>query len=131
MSDIRMQSIFLDEEFVFEHKADIKHQNDAREISDKLSGYHDPRDRHAKKEADALRKGERGDYASSAAKDGRSVTKKHVDKVQNAHDSEIRNFNGRMYQSQKKNRKEVGHAIAKVVAKSRNESTIMDMIEII
>lgn len=119
MSDIRMQSIFLDEEFVYikEDKSDISRYNAQRTDHDRqasIAGH------YSKKEQDEAKR-ERARDAQSTRGSMKGTTKDSKD----------------FYDHYNKTSKDIANTHEDVrknvrrMNKTRNESAIMDMIDII
>lgn len=119
MSDIRMQSIFLDEEFVLEDKSDIDRYNAQRTNHDRqasIAGHNSKDVQNAaknvrKREAQSVR-GRWGDHnvdGKIAADDYNRISR------------DVANMKEEVRNRKRKSNK----------YKSRHESAIMDMIEII
>ena len=130
MSDIRMQSIFLDEEFVLEDNSDVALYNSRRKSIDRTKsqlGHSKYTDRdevkkHEEREikrAPSTRNSISGSH-SSFKKDG-SVKRAADDKNRAAKNA---------YDKDEKSRS-VSHKNQAVSRKANNESTLMDMIHII
>ena len=129
MSDIRMQSIFLEEEFVFEHNADVKDSHTNRIRNERESHKHDG----SSKSAEDRRKreeripggynGRRSDAKFSKQYDTFAKTRPSStepgSKAEQKEHNDARSYK-RQYQSDFKNRKS-----------AKNESALMDMIDII
>ena len=123
MSDIRVQSIFLDEEFIYEDNSDVRNQYagvkaDARKASEEGHKYGKGYVKNSKKEREHT--SAKSGRSSLADTMGQSVQAKKINDNLNRNSERNRKLNDKDRSKEREDR-----------IKSKQESALMNMIEII